>query len=375
VKSATVQLAAASLAFLGCGPAIAADISAIKLDKQETALVVTGDIQPGDGAKFRAEASKYVGGYVLLESDGGSLADAIDIGETIRLKGYATAVINNSACNSACALIWLAGTPRALSRSGRIGFHAAYSDESGSAQESGVANAMVGRYLTLLNLPEKAVVFATKSPPSQLSWLTSSNYSSTGIDVTVIDDIDLNNESTSATAQDSPPPLIRTVTAPPSPSAKAETSIWRETEKWTVYVDHTLKNGCFLLGAFDNDTVFRIGVDRTSSSKYYVILGNAAWESLRAGQKYNVEFRFDENSPWDAPTIGVDMDGTTFLRVDFTDPQFWNEFTGSRVLSVTRNGEAVTKISLAGTSKAFDELASCQKFEDSHTRPRDPFAH
>ena len=154
MKSSAMRLAIAFSALAAISPARSADISALRLDRG-TALIITGEIKPGDGAKFRSEASKYIDGYVFLESEGGSLADAIDIGETIRLKGYATAVINGSSCNSACALIWLAGTPRALSRSGKLGFHAAYSDRSGTAQESGVANAMVGRYLTLLNLPEK----------------------------------------------------------------------------------------------------------------------------------------------------------------------------------------------------------------------------
>src|SRR5205823_7956897 len=180
-----------------------------------------------DGAKFRSEASKYEQADVLLESDGGALIDALEIGEAIRLKGYGTAVLNGSDCNSSCALIWLAGTPRKLSKSGRVGFHAAYTDISGSSQESGVANAMVGRYLTLLNLPEKAVIFATSAPPSKLTWLTAANYADSGIEVKVIGDINW-AQSAAASTPSMPPPLIRTVAAPPAvPVKKPDTELWK----------------------------------------------------------------------------------------------------------------------------------------------------
>jgi hypothetical protein len=338
----------------------ASEITAIALDKGGEAIIVTGDLVAGDGARFRSEASKYDDAFVLLESDGGSLIDALDIGETIRLKGYSTAVINGSSCNSACALIWLAGTPRMLSRSGKIGFHAAYTDKSGSAQESGVANAMVGRYLTLLNLPEKAIIFATSSPPSSLSWLTASNYVSTGIDLKIIDDFDfLHNENRQAS---------------PIASAKSKPMVWRQLDYWTVYVDSSLSNGCFLFGSFKNQNAFRVGINRTSGG-YYILLGNPAWESLKAGQEYDVQFQFDAHSPWNVPTVGLKMGDYIYLKGIFDDSNFWTEFVNSSALEITRNGQPVTRMAFSGTKAAFNELVACQKYEDAHTRPRDPFAN
>jgi hypothetical protein len=374
LKRIALQIGFACLALPAFGQADAAKLSTIKLDKGWT-IVVTGEIERGDGAKFRSEASKYDDVLILLESPGGSLADAIDIGETIRLKGYSTAVINGSECNSACALIWLAGTPHALSRSGRIGFHAAYSDRSGSVQESGVANAMVGRYLTLLNLPEKAIIFATSSPPSELSWLTASNYTSTGIDVAIIDDIDLNNDRAASTKQAPPPPPIVTVAAPPTANAKTETSVWRKVGSWTVNVDHTLHDGCFLFASFNNDTVFRVGVNRQSGAHFYVMFANPDWTSLQVGKEYDVQFRFGSNSPWNVPTTAKDMgDNTIFLWASFADSAFWTEFANSDSLRVTREGKPVTQLQLTNSKGAFDELVKCQQYEDKQARSRDPFA-
>jgi len=48
----------------------------------------------------------------------------------------------------------------------------------------------------------------------------------------------------------------------------------------------------------------RVGVNR-SSGGYYVLFGNPAWESLKAGQDHDVHFQFDDYTPWDVPTTGV----------------------------------------------------------------------
>lgn len=372
MKNFIIRLVAALASLAFHGRADAADITAIKLDDGSVALLLTGDVKPGDGAKFRSEASKYHDGYVLLESDGGSLAEALDIGETIRLKGYGTAVVNDSKCNSACALIWLAGSPRALARSGRVGFHAAYTDSSGTAQESGVANAMVGRYLTLLNLPERAIVFATSSPPSHLAWLTASNYEQSGIDVKVIDDIYFDKPAV-ASAKPVPPPIV-TVTAPPPAAKRPDTELWKRLGGWAVYIDHTVANGCFLLAKYPDSTVLRIGVDRTSDDSYYVVFANQNWTSLQVGKKYDVNFQLDNNSPWNAPTSAVKIGGLTALRVNFTDVKFWTEFTESQTLNITRNDAPVARLNIPGSKAAFAELVSCQKYGDAQTRSRDPFA-
>ena len=81
---------------------------------------------------------------MYLDSPGGSLVPAIAIGKLVRQKGYATVVLDQSTCNSACALIWLAGTPRYLEGAGNLGFHASYTEQGGRLVETGVGNASSG---------------------------------------------------------------------------------------------------------------------------------------------------------------------------------------------------------------------------------------
>jgi len=90
-------------------------------------------------------------------------------------------VLADSTCTSACALIWLGGKHRYLAPGGHLGFHATHADQGGRLIETGVGNAMVGHYLSQLNLPEKAVVFATIASPYELNWLNAENSAEAGI--------------------------------------------------------------------------------------------------------------------------------------------------------------------------------------------------
>jgi hypothetical protein len=79
--------------------------------------------------------------------------------------------------------MWLAGAPRFAGEGAQIGFHAAYLEQSGAPVVSGVANALVGAYLTKLGLSEKAIAFVTSAPPEGMEWLDSSKAQAIGIDI------------------------------------------------------------------------------------------------------------------------------------------------------------------------------------------------
>lgn len=165
-----------------CSSTIAqsAEITSNKNQSGQVVIQLTGEIKSGDEERFRALSLQHPKAVVQLQSPGGALAPALEIGRIIRIAGYSTVVLQNDTCVSACALIWLGGRVRYLD--GRVGFHAAYRDNEGLLQESGAANALIGNYMTLLGLPSKAVVFATAAPPDKVLWLDAANKELSGID-------------------------------------------------------------------------------------------------------------------------------------------------------------------------------------------------
>jgi len=145
------------------------------LDRGVEAIVISGDIVEGDDTQFADLSRRYPRAVVYLQSAGGALVPAIEIGKLVHARHHATAVLDGSTCTSACALIWIAGAPRYLGAEGHLGFHASYSDEGGRLVETGVGNAMVGHYMAQLDLSEDAAVFATIASPYEINWLTADN--------------------------------------------------------------------------------------------------------------------------------------------------------------------------------------------------------
>jgi len=348
---------------------LAAEIRSEDLDDGLSMISITGDIESGDSAKFRREAARHETAVVVLESEGGSTIDAIEIGEAIRIRGFSTLVFNDNYCASACGLIWLAGTPRRLSQSARVGFHATYIAENGQRLESGVGNALVGRYFAILNLPQKAIIFATSASPNDANWLTVDNATSYGIEVTSIDDFVPEEEDPQETKEPSGPPAIQTYRTEP----KRETTVWGNAGEWSVNVDHTLGDSCFALRYFDDGTAFRVGLDLRFGNQSYVMLSNREWASIEVEKNYPMTIQFDGLSPWEANATGMKLGDLTILYVPFEDTKFWGEFSSANAMRLGRNGRNFATMPLNQSANAVDQLIDCQRASNEVRSARDPF--
>ena len=210
----------AAVLCLWSNSSFAANISLSKLndDPAHALVTVEGDLEAGDHNKFRTQVGRLTKAVVVFNSDGGNLLAGIEIGKTIRLKSFATVVLDGLRCASACAFAWLGGSPRFMERGARIGFHAAYIESGGRAAESGVGNALLGSYLTQIGLSENAVMYITQAGPRQMTWLTLPDAKQIGIDV-------LPFETQTASPQPKQPPAEQQTPAQPSP---------RETSNQTI---------------------------------------------------------------------------------------------------------------------------------------------
>lgn len=194
----------------------AATIEALPPQKRDDAAFITieGEIKSGDDEKFRKIAAEYSDAIVLLNSDGGKISPAMDIGRTIKLREYKTVVYKDGRCTSACALIWVAGSSRSIFEGGEVGFHASYLDADGAKLQIGVGNALVGHYLSQLGFGEKAVIFATMAPPDKILWLSAKTASLSGIEFDAIPTDEKAQAIDIAQNQPPPPPIVITTAAP-----------------------------------------------------------------------------------------------------------------------------------------------------------------
>lgn len=87
------------------------------------ALQLRGAIEQGDGQRIAADLRRQSPALVTLDSPGGSVTDALEIGRALREVGAATHLDDGAVCFSACPYIFAAGTERRIAESGRLGVH------------------------------------------------------------------------------------------------------------------------------------------------------------------------------------------------------------------------------------------------------------
>jgi hypothetical protein len=131
------------------------------------AILVEGELMFGDEKKFADIAIQTSSAVVVLSSPGGSASAGVEIGKAIRLKGFATFVMPDFPCASACALAWLGGVPRLMSAKSQIGFHAIFLGDDGKVSSDG--NAVVGAYLSQLGLSSNAIRYIERRRPSAIT--------------------------------------------------------------------------------------------------------------------------------------------------------------------------------------------------------------
>src|SRR5438270_9709065 len=98
-------------------------------------LIATGMIAPGSAGAFAAEVNAR-GEYiktVVLNSPGGSVGDALEIGRLIRTKGFATEVEKEKICVSSCPLVFVGGVKRAAGANAIIGVHQVFAPDPAEA--------------------------------------------------------------------------------------------------------------------------------------------------------------------------------------------------------------------------------------------------
>lgn len=175
-----VLLAAALLGALG-GAARAASFTRAELPGPLPAIRIAGVLAPGDAAAFHAPAWTLPQAVIVTTGPGGSVGAAIAIGSEIRNRGWPTLVPANTACASACAMIWLAGTRRFLAEGARIGFHAMSYRENGIAVETHEPDFDLRRWLTQLGYSDDTTATIVATPSRTVRWLDRLELQANGI--------------------------------------------------------------------------------------------------------------------------------------------------------------------------------------------------
>ena len=140
-------------------------------------LMATGTITPGISEAFAAEVGRR-GDYiktVVLNSPGGSVADALTMGRLIRERKFATEVEAGKHCASSCPLVFAGGVERRAADKAMIGVHQVAAISSAASgplrDEMSVAqniSARCQRYLGDMGVNLQVWVHAMETPHEKL---------------------------------------------------------------------------------------------------------------------------------------------------------------------------------------------------------------
>ncbi|MAM63574.1 hypothetical protein [Maritimibacter sp. UBA3975] len=146
-------------------------------------VTLTGQIAPGDGARIGQDLATRAGAgqvveTVQLDSTGGSVSDALEIGEVIRDSSIATIVGDGAVCLSACPYIFAGGVERSVTSTGRLGVHQHYFGESTilpafmAVEDVQRGQAEVMAYLARMGIGLGIMEHAMRTPPDRIYLLS-----------------------------------------------------------------------------------------------------------------------------------------------------------------------------------------------------------
>ncbi len=167
---------------------------ALEIVRRGDAIVLSGQINPGDDFRFRDEViAKGAPRSVILDSTGGHVLSAYEIGRLVRSKGMKTIVdAGQMRCVSACTLIFAAGVQRhyvnanfadqaVAPADGRgLGYHEGLSFVAGRWQQAGSATAyMIEGYYEFGS--SKAASLITRASVRQMYYVSGTSALSLGL--------------------------------------------------------------------------------------------------------------------------------------------------------------------------------------------------
>lgn len=160
-------------------PAMRPMPDSLQFKTEDGTIYISGQIAGGDADRFASwlDQNRPDATRISLDSSGGSVADALAIGRTIRAGGYETAVEDGSVCLSACPYILAGGVSRQATEGAVVGVHQHFFGKNTllpafmAVRDVQRAQASVMDYLDEMGIDLRLMSFALRTPPEEIHVL------------------------------------------------------------------------------------------------------------------------------------------------------------------------------------------------------------
>lgn len=160
-----------------------------------TVLLVSGEIEDGDAARFKNHLSNMDKSpdLVALHSPGGRVFEALQIGREVRERELPSAVLAGAYCMSSCPYILAGGEERIVSRRAIVGLHQHYYEQPKympvvfAVESIQAGQGATMEYLIEMGINPSLMLFSLKTPPDQIYALVEDELIQTRIATDVIE--------------------------------------------------------------------------------------------------------------------------------------------------------------------------------------------
>lgn len=163
-----------------------------------------------------------------------------------------------------------------------------------------------------------------------------------------------------------------------------DTVTWKDNvQGWSVAIDRTIDDSCFIISGFEDDLFLRFQFNATQQSVQFIV-ASVHWDSVKTGEDYDMEVAFGGLDAWSGSAKGHrwnDILPSLVLSVPIADQQasnFMQEFTAMGSVSVSYDGSEIANLALAGAAEAVASMLDCQAAMSNASTARrsgnDPFA-
>ena len=151
-----------------------------------------------------------------------------------------------------------------------------------------------------------------------------------------------------------------------SAAVAQDTVTWKDdVEGWSVAIDRTIDNSCFIISGFENDLFLRFQFNATLQNLQFIV-ASVRWDSLENGEDYDLEVSFGDLEAWMGQARAHrwnDILPSLVLSVPVDDQQasnFMQEFTATGSVRVSYDGSEIAHLALTGASEAVASMIECQ---------------
>ncbi|MFD1798069.1 hypothetical protein ACFSC1_19045 [Paracoccus aurantiacus] len=160
-------------------PAMRPMPDSLQFKVEDGAISIVGQIAGGDADRFAGwlDQNRPAETRISLDSSGGSVADALAIGRTLRAGGYDTVVEDGAVCLSACPYILAGGVTRQATEGAVVGVHQHFFGKNTllpafmAVRDVQRAQASVMDYLDEMGVDLRLMSFALRTPPEEIHIL------------------------------------------------------------------------------------------------------------------------------------------------------------------------------------------------------------